>query len=97
MRAALSHSRSKVTGQKASRWTRSALAAATLMLEGSREGLEELLAVLLRFPQAKKPPLAPLAPELGLVLGLGLELELELECLLSQDGRNAETRCMVGD
>ena len=53
MRAALSHSKSKVAGHRVSRCTR-ALAAATLILESA-------LGVLDRLGHPKKPP--PLLPE----------------------------------
>lgn len=93
IRAAFSHSRSRVAGQKASRWTRpllrlvavlDLLATLTLMLA------RPLVLVVddRRFDHPNNPPV--------LFVGAALfELEAELEALLSHEGKKADTRCIM--
>lgn len=99
MRAALSHSRSSVAGQKASRWTRlPELAAATLILGTFFDPIVSLggaAAVLVPQPQKllAMPPV--LLTRLATAGGGPLVGLVEAEALLSHDGRKAETRCMA--
>lgn len=83
--AALSHSESKVAGQKASRWIFPEFAASTLILAKDFAFELELVGSVgavgfALFPQPKNPVFGPLAAE-------------EL-VLLSHEGKKAETRCM---
>lgn len=96
-----------MAGQKASRWMRPLavlplvlyrlLAVLTLILARLLRTLALALLVLERLGQPKRPP-----PELAVAAGLlGWEedeevVAAELEVLLSQEGRKAETRCMMG-
>lgn len=89
MRAAFSHSRSSVAGQKASRCIRLlprlirelAFAAAVLILAKALGDAKAALPVLVRFDQPKKAGRGPVD---------------EVEALLSHEGRKDETRCMAG-
>lgn len=89
MRAAFSHSRSRVAGQKASLCMRLpprlirelAFAAAVLILARVLGDGSAPLPVLERFDQPKK---------------VGLGLDEDVEVLLSHEGRKDETRCIAG-
>ena len=85
MRAALSHSRSRVAGQNASLWTRALLAAATLILA---RPLTLLLLDRLAHQEREAAGLLLLPLELWM-------LALDPEFLFSQAGRKLETRCML--
>lgn len=98
MRAALSHSRSSVAGQKASRWTRlPELAAATLMLGTFFDPIVSLGGAAALAPHPQKLVVMPpvLLTRLATAGGGPLVGLVEAEALLSHDGRKAETRCMA--